>query len=123
MQLVHVLLAAQEPLPLSMLQQMGLAVAGEHLYQVTGMPKPVQGDTALTKLQPMSAVGAPVGPDPSEVPAAGQPLPPEEEAAAEEAAQQLNQSGQQSGQTVRYQRQRLKEAVLRRVQQRKRGCR
>jgi hypothetical protein len=104
------------------LQQMGLAVDGEHLYQVTGLPKPVQGDTALTKLQPMSAVGAPVGPDPSEVPAAGEPLPPEEQA-AEEAAQQQDLAGQGGGQTVRYQRQRLKEAVLRRVQQRKRGCR
>ncbi len=77
------------------LQSMGLAVDGEHLYDVAGLPKPAQGDTALSKLQPQSAVGPGVGPDPEGVPSAGDSLPPEAEP---------EQATYQSGDRVQYRR-------------------
>lgn len=61
------------------MQAMGLAIDGDHLYTVTGLPKPISGDTAVSKLQPQSAMGVGGG-DPTQqpvgVPAAGEPLPP-----------------------------------------------
>lgn len=72
------------------MQQMGLAIDGDHLYEVTGLPKPGNDDTAVTSLQPQSAVGvgaedgdaaaadAPAdaaAPMPAGVPAAGPPGP------------------------------------------------
>lgn len=66
------------------MQQMGLAIDGDHLYDVTGLPKPITGDTAVSKLQPQSAIGvgggaADGGQQPLGVPAAGDPLPPEQQ--------------------------------------------
>jgi len=58
-----------------LMQSMGLAIDGDHLYDVTGLPKPISGDTAVSKLQPQSAVGV-AGEQPVGVPAAGEPLPP-----------------------------------------------
>ena len=65
------------------MQQMGLAIDADHLYDVTGLPKPITGDTAVSKLQPQTAVGVGGGAEdgaaqqPVGVPAAGEPLPPE----------------------------------------------
>lgn len=57
------------------LQGLGATIDLDHLVQVAGLPKPLLGDTAGSKLQPQAAAGVGDAEQPVGVPEAGEPVP------------------------------------------------